>query len=180
VLLAVLKRKSISGIALAAKLGTAIHRGASKSFKYICSIKKPQNHPQAFHNGPWLCILCSAQQGIHMLKKIASLLLTLCWLTLTWAVQPIDLNKATEIELDGLNGVGPTLTQAIMNERQKALFKDWGDVTTRVKGIGQQKASKLSDQGVRVQGKAFTQKPSGQNSIQAAEALKTQAAPIKN
>lgn len=115
-----------------------------------------------------------------MLKKIASLLLALCWLTLTWAVQPIDLNKATEIELDGLNGVGPTLTQAIMHERQKALFKDWGDVTTRVKGIGQQKASKLSDQGVRVQGKAFTQKPSGQNSTQAAEALKTQAAPIKN
>ena len=115
-----------------------------------------------------------------MLKKLASLLLTLCWATLTWAGQPIDLNKATEIELDGLNGVGPTLTQAILNERQKALFKDWGDVTTRIKGIGQQKASKLSDQGVRVQGKAFTQKSSSKNSTQAAEALKTQADQIKN
>ncbi len=89
-----------------------------------------------------------------MLKKIASVLLTIGFAGLTWA-QQIDLNKASEIELDALKGVGPVLTKEVMNERKKAPFKNWDDVTSRVKGIGPQKASSLSEQGVRVQGIAY-------------------------
>lgn len=89
-----------------------------------------------------------------MLKKIASVLLTIGFAGLTWA-QQIDLNKASEIELDALKGVGPVLTKEVMNERKKTPFKNWDDVTSRVKGIGPQKASSLSEQGVRVQGIAY-------------------------
>lgn len=89
-----------------------------------------------------------------MLKKIAGLLLAFGFASLTWA-QQIDLNKATEMELDALKGVGPVLTKEVMNERKKAPFKDWDDVTSRVKGIGMQKASSLSMQGVRVQGSVY-------------------------
>lgn len=92
-----------------------------------------------------------------MLKKIAGVLLAVGFVGLTWA-QQIDLNKATEIELDGLKGVGPVLTKEVMNERKKAPFKDWEDATSRVKGLGPQKASSLSAQGVRVQGSAYTGK----------------------
>lgn len=89
-----------------------------------------------------------------MLKKIAGLFLALGFASLTWA-QQIDLNKATETQLDALKGIGPVLTKQVISERTKAPFKDWNDVTTRVKGIGMQKASSLSEQGVRVQGSPF-------------------------
>lgn len=114
-----------------------------------------------------------------MIKKIASLLLTVSFAGLTWA-QQIDLNKATEIELDGLHGVGPVLTKELMTERNKAPFKDWADVTTRVKGIGLQKAGSLSDQGVRVQGIGFAEKTSDKKSTKPAGALATKASPANN
>ena len=96
-----------------------------------------------------------------MWKKIAGALLTLGFAGLTWA-QQIDLNKASEVELDALKGVGPVLTKAVMDERKKAPFKDWEDATNRVKGLGPQKASSLSEQGVRVQGSAYTVKVADQ------------------
>ena len=92
-----------------------------------------------------------------MWKKIAGVLLTLGFAGLAWA-QQIDLNKASEVELDALKGVGPVLTKAVMDERKKAPFKDWEDATNRVKGLGTQKAISLSEQGVRVQGSAYTVK----------------------
>lgn len=95
-----------------------------------------------------------------MWKKIAGVLLTIGFAGLTWA-QQIDLNKASEVELDALKGVGPVLTKELMNERKKAPFKDWEDVTSRVKGMGPHKASSLSEQGVRVQGSAYTAKSVG-------------------
>jgi competence protein ComEA len=128
-----------------------------------------------------------------MWKKIAGVLLTLGFAGLTWA-QQIDLNKASEVELDALKGVGPVLTKAVMDERKKAPFKDWEDATSRVKGLGTQKASSLSEQGVRVQGSAYNvkvadKKPAASKDANAdkaaAKAAKpadaaTKAAPPKN
>jgi competence protein ComEA len=128
-----------------------------------------------------------------MWKKIAGALLTLGFAGLTWA-QQIDLNKASEVELDALKGVGPVLTKAVMDERKKAPFKDWEDATNRVKGLGPQKASSLSEQGVRVQGSAYSvkvadKKPAASKDANAdkaaAKAAKpadaaTKAAPAKN
>ena len=96
-----------------------------------------------------------------MLKKITGALLAFGFAGLTWA-QQIDLNKATEVELDALKGVGPVLTKAVMVERKKAPFKNWEDATSRVKGLGPQKASSLSEQGVRVQGSAYNAKAAHQ------------------
>ena len=98
-----------------------------------------------------------------MLKKITGLLLAFGFASLTWA-QQIDLNKATEVELDALKGVGPVLTKAVMDERKKAPFKNWEDATSRVKGLGAHKASSLSDQGVRVQGSAYNVKAADKKS----------------
>jgi competence protein ComEA len=128
-----------------------------------------------------------------MWKKIAGVLLTLGFAGLTWA-QQIDLNKASEVELDALKGVGPVLTKAVMDERKKAPFKDWEDATSRVKGLGTQKAISLSEQGVRVQGSAYSvkvadKKPAASKDANAdkaaAKAAKpadaaTKAAPPKN
>lgn len=98
-----------------------------------------------------------------MFKKTTALLWAIVGAGLVCA-QSIDLNQASEIELDGLQGVGPALTREVLRERNKAPFKDWADVTRRVKGIGPQKANRLSAQGVRVQDQAFADKAPDQGS----------------
>jgi competence protein ComEA len=92
-----------------------------------------------------------------MQYNIAVGIVPILFTSIAWA--QMDLNKAKEMELDGLNGIGPTMTRDIMNERQKAPFRDWTDVMQRVKGIGPKKAASLSEQGVRVQGQSYGQAP---------------------
>jgi len=116
-----------------------------------------------------------------MLKRITGALLALGFAGLTWA-QQIDLNKATEVELDALKGVGPVLTKAVMDERKKAPFKTWEDATSRVKGLGPQKASSLSEQGVRVQGSPYNVKVADQKTTASKDpgADKAAAKAVKN
>lgn len=67
----------------------------------------------------------------------------------------VDVNKATEADLDSIKGVGPATSKQIMAERKKAEFKDWDDLMSRVKGIGSAKAARFSTQGLTVNGTAF-------------------------
>lgn len=92
-----------------------------------------------------------------MIKQLGTAVTTIWMTSMAWA--QLDLNKATEIELDGLKGLGPTMTREVMTERQKTAFRDWPDVMQRVKGIGPKKATSLSDQGVRVDGQGYTPTP---------------------
>jgi competence protein ComEA len=75
------------------------------------------------------------------------------------AMAAVEVNKATEADLDGLNGVGPATTQLILKERKKGEFKDWADLMHRVKGIGDARASKLSAAGLTVSGASYKDKP---------------------
>ena len=67
----------------------------------------------------------------------------------------MDVNKATEAELDSINGIGPALSGKILDQRKKGNFKDWNDFISRVKGMGQKNAAKFSNQGLTVDGAAF-------------------------
>ena len=49
----------------------------------------------------------------------------------------MDVNKATEAELDSINCIGPALSGKILDQRKKGNFKDWNDFISRVKGMGQ-------------------------------------------
>jgi competence protein ComEA len=92
-----------------------------------------------------------------MFKKMltfAALLVSLNALAAT-----LDLNSATEAELDSIKGVGPSLSRKILDERKNAPFKDWADVIRRVKGIRKAKAEKFSRDGVTVNGDAFIATP---------------------
>ena len=68
----------------------------------------------------------------------------------------MDVNTATEAELDGIKGIGPGLSGRILQERQNAPFKDWADFISRVKGIGDKNAAKFSASGLTVNGAAYT------------------------
>ena len=87
-----------------------------------------------------------------MLKK---LLLALAMFCATAVYAAVDVNKATAAQLDGVKGIGPTKSAAILDERKKGDFKDWDDFIKRVSGIGQGNASKLSAAGLTVGGATY-------------------------
>lgn len=67
----------------------------------------------------------------------------------------VDLNKATVAELDGIKGIGPGLSRAILAERKTAPFSSWPDFIARVRGVKEATAIKLSNGGLTVQGQSF-------------------------
>ena len=69
--------------------------------------------------------------------------------------QTLDIAQAREIDLDGLRGLGPTTTRLILQQRERQPFKDWKDLMQRTPGMGPQKAARLSEQGLRVQGQPY-------------------------
>jgi competence protein ComEA len=63
-----------------------------------------------------------------------------------------DVNKANRAELESITGLGPAAVSMILDERKKGLFKGWGDLVGRVKGIGGGNAVRLSAEGLTVDG----------------------------
>lgn len=87
-----------------------------------------------------------------MLKKALSALLAFAAAT---AFAAVDVNNASQADLDSIKGIGPGTTTKIMEQRKSAKFKDWGDLIQRVSGIGEKRAAKLSSEGLTVNGAAF-------------------------
>ncbi|AVO40285.1 ComEA family DNA-binding protein [Simplicispira suum] len=86
---------------------------------------------------------------------IRSLLLSAALLCSGTAFAQIDINKATEAELDAIRGVGPATTRRILTERAHQPFKDWADLVARVHGIGRASAASFSAQGYTVNGQPY-------------------------
>lgn len=68
----------------------------------------------------------------------------------------VELNTATVAELDGIKGIGPSLSRAILAERQQAPFSSWSDFIQRVHGVKEASAIRLSNQGLTVQGQRYS------------------------
>ena len=66
-----------------------------------------------------------------------------------------DVNKAGQAELEAVKGIGPSIATKIVDERKKGNFKDWNDLVTRVQGIGETNAAKLSEGGLTVNGTTY-------------------------
>lgn len=87
-----------------------------------------------------------------MLKKILAVVVMLYAAV---AMAAVDVNKATEAQLDGVKGIGPGTSKMILDERKKGPFKDWADFIARVKGVAEARAANLSEAGLNVDGKAY-------------------------
>ncbi len=87
-----------------------------------------------------------------MFKKIL-LIITLLYAAAAFAA--VDVNKASAAELDGIKGIGPSLSTKILDERKNGNFKDWSDFIGRVGGVGEKTAAKFSTEGLTVNGKKF-------------------------
>lgn len=64
----------------------------------------------------------------------------------------VELNSASLAALDRVKGIGPELSERLLEERRRAAFADWADLMRRVPGIGPKRAARLSAAGLRVNG----------------------------
>ncbi|APW42245.1 ComEA family DNA-binding protein, partial [Rhodoferax saidenbachensis] len=71
----------------------------------------------------------------------------------------VEVNQATEAELDSIRGLGPSSTARILKAREQGAFKDWADFMVRVKGLKPATAAKLSKAGLTVQGSPYAGTP---------------------
>lgn len=91
-----------------------------------------------------------------MVKKFL-LVIAAMIVSMSFAFADVEVNKADQATLDGVKGIGPSISKAILAERTKGgNFKDWADFESRVKGIGEKSALKLSAAGLLVNGQSMS------------------------
>jgi competence protein ComEA len=88
-----------------------------------------------------------------MFKKLLCVLVMLFATTAAFAA--VDVNKADQAALESVKGIGTKVSVRILDERKKSSFKDWADLMSRVKGIKEGTATKLSKEGLTVNGASF-------------------------
>ena len=59
-----------------------------------------------------------------MIKKLMLAVATLV-ASIGFAFAQVDVNKADAAALDGVKGVGPSMSKAILDERAKSASRDW-------------------------------------------------------
>ena len=75
------------------------------------------------------------------------------------AFAAIDVNQASQAELETVKGIGPGLSAKILKARQASSFKTWDDLVDRVSGVGPGNAARFSQAGMTVAGAAYSGAP---------------------
>ena len=87
-----------------------------------------------------------------MLKRIAAITAML-FAVASYAA--VDANKGTASEIDTIKGIGPAMSERIVEARKQGEFKNWDDFMARVKGVKDGRAAKLSAEGLTINGQAY-------------------------
>ena len=97
------------------------------------------------------------------------------------AFAAIDVNQASQAELETVKGIGPGLSAKILKARQANSFKTWDDLVDRVSGVGPGNAARFSQAGLTVSGSAYNgtaaQPTKAAKASKAAKTAKTETAP---
>lgn len=112
-----------------------------------------------------------------MFKKLIVALATLV-ASIGFAFAQVDANKADQAALDGVKGIGPSISKKIIDERKKGGdFKDWPDLQKRVKGIGEKNSVKFSQAGLTVNNQPLPNAPAAKAKTPAVVAPTAAAVP---
>jgi competence protein ComEA len=94
-----------------------------------------------------------------MIRNLIATFATACAMLLAAAAPgafaAVDVNRASQAELETVKGIGPGLSGKILKAREAGAFKSWADMVERVPGVGAGNAAKLSTAGLTVGGSAF-------------------------
>jgi competence protein ComEA len=71
----------------------------------------------------------------------------------------LDANRATQADLESLQGIGVAMAERVLEARRAGPFRDWDDLRARVKGIDKARAAALSAQGLTVSGVPYVRSP---------------------
>jgi competence protein ComEA len=75
---------------------------------------------------------------------------------------PINVNTATQSELESIKGIGPSIAKTIIAERQDGgHFQDANDLQKRVRGIGMRSVEKMVDNGLTIEAPSSFREPNG-------------------
>ncbi len=75
---------------------------------------------------------------------------------------PINVNTATQSELESIKGIGPSKAKTIIAERlDGGHFQDANDLQKRVRGIGMRSVEKMVDNGLTIEAPSSFREPNG-------------------
>ena len=81
------------------------------------------------------------------------------------AANPINVNTATQSELESIKGIGPSKAKTIIAERlDGGHFQDANDLQKRVRGIGMKSVEKMVDNGLTIEAPGAFREPNGRTS----------------
>jgi competence protein ComEA len=71
------------------------------------------------------------------------------------AAAAVEVNQASQADLESIKGIGPATSARLLEERKRSPFKDWDDLIQRIKGVGTGNAAQLSASGLTVNGAPY-------------------------
>ena len=75
---------------------------------------------------------------------------------------PINVNTATQSELESIKGIGPSKAKTIITERTDGgHFQDANDLQKRIRGIGMRSVEKMVDNGLTIEAPSSFREPNG-------------------
>jgi len=78
------------------------------------------------------------------------------------SAEPINVNTATQSELESIKGIGPAKAKTIIAERlDGGHFQDANDLQKRVRGIGMKSVEKMVDNGLTIESPSSFREPNG-------------------
>ena len=78
------------------------------------------------------------------------------------SAEPINVNTATQSELESIKGIGPSKAKTIIAERlDGGHFQDANDLQKRVRGIGMKSVEKMVDNGLTIEAPGSFREPNG-------------------
>ncbi len=77
---------------------------------------------------------------------------------------PVNVNTATQSELESIKGIGPSKAKTIIAERlDGGHFQDANDLQKRVRGIGMRSVEKMVDNGLTIEAPSSFREPNGRS-----------------
>jgi len=87
------------------------------------------------------------------------------------AASPINVNTATQSELESIKGIGPSKAKTIIAERlDGGHFQDANDLQKRVRGIGMKSVEKMVDNGLTIEAPSSFREPHSRTNKEGAKA----------